>query len=162
MIRILFVCLGNICRSPMAEGIMRHLVSEAGLSDQIEVDSAGTSGGHAGEQPHRGTLAVLRKHGIELRHASRQFKRQDADRFDLLVAMDDDNVLSMLGLFSKQNPPPIHYLLDFIPEGPRRRSVPDPWYTGDFDGVYEMLDQACRGLLEHVRANHLPARAAMR
>ena len=154
MIKVLFVCLGNICRSPMAEGIMRHLVAERGLSDQIALDSAGTSRYHIGEQPHPKTLHVLREHGIALQHAARQFIRADAQQFDLLVAMDMDNWSEMQAVL-RGSEYKTHFLLDFIPDGPRGRSVPDPWYTGDYTGVYVMLDQACRGLIEHVVAEHL-------
>lgn len=159
MIRVLFVCLGNICRSPMAEGVMRHLVAERGLSAQIEVDSAGTSRYHIGEQPHPGTLKELRKHGISLQHAARQFIATDAERFDILVAMDADNLADMQASLG-QNVPKIHYLLDFIVAGPRGRGVPDPWYTGDFNEVYELVDAACRGLLAHIEQEHGISRTA--
>ena len=152
--RILFVCLGNICRSPMAEGVMRHLVAEQGLSRQIEVDSAGTSNYHIGAQPHTGTLKVLREHGIDLQHAARQFKPSDGERFDVLVAMDGDNLADMQQTLGK-NGAKIHYLLDFIAAGPRGRGVPDPWYTGDFNEVYRLIEAACRGLLEHIQQEHL-------
>ena len=159
MIRVLFVCLGNICRSPMAEGSMRHQGEQKGLSRQIEVDSAGTSRYHIGEQPHPGTLKVLREHGIELRHAARQFTAADARKFDVLVAMDGDNIADMRGAL-KDSGNQIHYLLDFIPGGERSRGVPDPWYTGDFNEVYDLLDRACAGLLEHVISEHLPGHQA--
>ena len=157
MVRVLFVCLGNICRSPMAEGILRHQVAQQGLSRQIEVDSAGTSRYHIGEQPHPGTLKVLREHGIELRHAARQFTAADARDFDILVAMDGDNIADMRSAL-KDSANHIHYLLDFIPDGQRSRGVPDPWYTGDFNEVYDLLDHACQGLLEHIVSEHLGGR----
>lgn len=155
MIRVLFVCLGNICRSPMAEGVMRHLVAQRGLDAVIEVDSAGTSRYHIGEQPHHGTLRVLRDNGIALRHAARQFTRADAEDFDILVAMDGDNIADMHQTLG-HNGAKIHYLLDFIPDGPRGRGVPDPWYTGDFEEVYDLVNRACQGLLDHIEQKHLP------
>lgn len=155
MIRVLFVCLGNICRSPMAEGVMRHLVEQRGLSEQIEVDSAGTSRYHIGEQPHTGTLRVLREHGISLRHAARQFTRDDAEQFDVLVAMDAANITDMQQMLPTKDTAKIHYLLDFIPDGPRGRGVPDPWYTGDFEEVYDLVTEACEGLLTHIETEHL-------
>ncbi len=155
MVRVLFVCLGNICRSPMAEGVFRHLVAQRELSAHITTDSAGTSRYHIGEPPHHGTLQILHQNGIQLQHAARQFTRADAERFDLLVAMDSDNISDMQHVFPHGQAPEIHYLLDFIPDGPRGRGVPDPWYTGDFDAVYQLVAAACHGLLEHIVHEHL-------
>lgn len=153
--RIVFVCLGNICRSPMAEGIMRHLVAQRGLTNQIEVDSAGTSRYHIGEQPHHGTLRVLREHGIELRHAARQFIAADSQHFEVIVAMDTSNYADMQATIGKTKP--IHLMLDFIPNGRKGRDVPDPWYTGDFEAVYDLVLQACEGLLDYVQTEYLAA-----
>nr|MBP8252010.1 low molecular weight phosphotyrosine protein phosphatase [Herpetosiphon sp.] len=153
MVRIVFVCLGNICRSPMAEGVMRHLVAKHGLSHQIEVDSAGTSRYHIGEQPHHGTMRVLRQNGIELHHAARQFTDDDADNFDILVAMDTSNYADMQATIGKTKD--VHLMLDFIPNGRKGRDVPDPWYTGNFEHVYDLLVQACEGLLAYVKAEYL-------
>ena len=150
MFRILFVCLGNICRSPMAEGILRHMLQQRGLDQQVEVDSAGTSHYHIGAAAHHGTLDVLQRNGIELTHAARQFAAADAEAFDMLIAMDADNVADMRRLFTPATMPEIHYLLDFIPDGPRAQGVPDPWYTGDFDAVYTLIFAACTGLLDYL------------
>lgn len=153
MVRIVFVCLGNICRSPMAEGVMRHLVAKHGLSHQIEVDSAGTSRYHIGEQPHHGTMRVLRQNGIELHHAARQFTDADANDFDILVAMDTSNYADMQETIGTMKD--VHLMLDFIPNGRKGRDVPDPWYTGNFEHVYDLLVQACEGLLAYVKAEYL-------
>src|SRR5687767_3765018 len=92
MIRVLFVCMGNICRSPMAEAVFENLVKQAGLSDQIAIDSAGTDGWHAGERAHQRTRDVLRRNGIVYEGCARQVTREDLQRFDYLVAMDSDNL----------------------------------------------------------------------
>lgn len=155
-IRICFVCLGNICRSPTAHGVMARLVAEAGLSTAIEVDSAGTAAYHVGELPDERSREAARRRGIELTHRARQFAAADLDRFDLVVAMDGDN-LSRLHrlrqLADDRTRPPILLLRSFDPTAAPGAEVPDPW-DGDDDGFEEVLDQcerACAGLLDHVR-----------
>jgi protein-tyrosine phosphatase len=140
----------------MAEGVFRHLVAQRGLAHVIETDSAGTSRYHIGEQPHHGTLRVLGDHGISLSHAARQFLHVDAERFELLVAMDGSNRADMLRLFDANTVPTIHFLLDFISDGLRSQDVPDPWFTGDFEAVYELVERACIGLLETIIDDYLP------
>ncbi len=151
MIRVLFVCLGNICRSPMAEGIMRHLVEQRKLSHAIEVDSAGTSHYHIGDEPHHGTLRILRHNGIGLSHRGRQFGKVDQQNFDYLIAMDTQNRRDMQAVLGA-NEAEVRLILDYIPDGIKGRDVPDPWYTGNFEEVYAMLNEACNALLDEIVA----------
>lgn len=146
-IRVLFVCLGNICRSPMAEAVFKHLVREAGLADRIDVESAGTGGWHVGERPHSGTLQVLRANQIEVGgKRARQLSRSDLSEFDYIIAMDQENVSDIQALFNRRVP----RLLEFAPPG-TPLDVPDPYYTGGFDHVYGLVLAGCKGLLAHIR-----------
>jgi len=151
MIRVLFVCLGNICRSPMAEAVFRHKVREAGLADRIEADSAGTGSWHIGKPPHQGTIDVLTRRRIDYSGIiARQVSKNDLDKFDYIVAMDENNVKNLRSLGGDSDNGKIVRLLDFVPEQPIR-DVPDPYYTGNFDEVYELVDQGCEKLLDHIR-----------
>jgi protein-tyrosine phosphatase len=157
LVRICFVCLGNICRSPIAEGVMRHLVGDAGLARSIEVESAGTASYHAGEAADRRARQAAERRGIALRGRARQFKRADWDKFDYVLAMDLTNLRDL------QESAPSHdhlkklkLLREFDSEAPPGASVPDPYY-GDDDGFDEVLDicqSACEKLLAHVRREH--------
>lgn len=154
--RICFVCMGNICRSPTAEGVMARLVAEAGLSERIALDSAGTGGWHVGELPDPRTRAAAKRRGLELVHRARQLTRADLARFDLLVVMDRDNLRNVRALAADRSAEvaEIALLRSFDPEAPEGAEVPDP-YTGGADGFEQVLDQcerACAGLLAHVRA----------
>jgi protein-tyrosine phosphatase len=144
--RILFVCMGNICRSPTAEGVMRRLIEEAGLD--IEVDSAGTGGWHAGEPPDdRATLAARRR-GVTLAGAARQVKPADFRRFDMLIALDRSNLRDLLALAPDEEAAAKVRLLVADAD------VPDPYYGGDrgFENVLDMVEAACRELLDELRA----------
>lgn len=146
-IRVLFVCLGNICRSPMAEAVFRHLVKEAGLSNRIDVESAGTGGWHSGERPHSGTLAVLKHNQVEVGgKRARQLSRSDLANFDYIIAMDEENQDDIQALFHKRVP----RLMEFAPPG-MPLDVPDPYYTGRFDLVYDLVTAGSKGLLNHIR-----------
>ncbi|GAB4477944.1 MAG: low molecular weight protein-tyrosine-phosphatase [Anaerolineae bacterium] len=147
-VRVVFVCLGNICRSPMAEGVFRHLVKEAGLQDRIEVDSCGTGGWHVGEAPHRGTQLILRQHGIDYQHRARQISRRDLREASYLIAMDMENLeaIRRLGPTDAE----VGLLLDYA-EGLTVREVPDPYYDGRFEEVYRLVEAGARGLLKHIR-----------
>jgi protein-tyrosine phosphatase len=152
-IRICFVCLGNICRSPTAHGVMERLVAEAGLGAAIEIDSAGTGAYHVGELPDERSRAAARGRGIELTHLARQFTAADLDRFDLVVAMDGQNLHRLRQLAGGRADPPIVLLRSFDSTAAPDAEVPDPWAGGD-DGFEQVLDQcerACAGLLAHVR-----------
>lgn len=147
VIRVLFVCLGNICRSPMAESVFRNIVKEAGLSDQIDTESAGTGSWHIGERPHRGTAAILKDYKIDVGNKrARQITRSDVKEFDYIVAMDSENQSDIQALFGKRVPRLMEFAANGLPQ-----DVPDPYYTGGFEYVYELVEAGCRGLLEHIR-----------
>ena len=151
--RICFVCMGNICRSPTAEGVMAKLLTEAGLADRVTIDSAGTGGWHVGDLPDPRTRAAATKRGLELTHRARQFTRHDLDQFDLVVAMDRDNLRHLTLLLGKREQPLVRLLRSFDSESPAGAEVPDPYAGGD-DGFEKVLDQcerACAGLIAHVR-----------
>jgi protein-tyrosine phosphatase len=152
MIRVVFVCLGNICRSPMATAIFQHLVDQAGLSAQIKVDSAGTGSWHVGEPPHHGTMTVLQRLGIAYSGRARQVTRTDLQTADYLIAMDANNVAALRRLEHQVDlDKKLYLLLDFAPPG-SPCDVPDPYYEDNFDDVYHLVEVGCRGLLEHIRA----------
>jgi len=149
-VRVLFVCMGNICRSPMAEAVFRHLVAEAGLADRFAIASVGTGPWHVGKPPHHGTLALLAQRGVD--HGGKraaQLVVADFDRYDYIVAMDEENLADMSQLHRPAGGR-ARLLLDFAPET-GEREVPDPYYTGGFDYVYELVLAGCRGLLAHIR-----------
>jgi len=155
--KILFVCMGNICRSPTAEGVMRSLVREQGLEDRIEVASAGTGGWHAGEPPDARATAAARRRGIALDGAARQVRPEDFEDFDLLIAMDRENLRGLLAIAPDEDAAAkVHLLREFDPAsaGAPDLDVPDPYYGGDrgFDTVLDLVQAACRGLLEELRA----------
>jgi protein-tyrosine phosphatase len=147
-IRVLFVCLGNICRSPMAEGVFRDMVERAGLAGRIVADSAGTSAYHLGEPLHPGTRRILQMHGIDLRRVARVISDDDLRYVDYIVAMDSDN-LHALRRRADGAPVRLSLLLDYAP-AITARDVPDPYYTGGFEQVYRLVEQGCRGLLAHI------------
>ncbi|GAB7386880.1 low molecular weight protein-tyrosine-phosphatase [Bacillaceae bacterium] len=155
MIRVLFVCLGNICRSPMAEAVFRKLVEDEGLAGSFAIDSAGIGHWHIGKPPHEGTRRILKEHGIDCRGMkARQITADDLRSFDYIVAMDAENCADLRSLSGtgseSERRPQIFRLLDFAPEK-GVRDVPDPYYTGNFAEVYELVEAGCRGLLKHIR-----------
>ena len=150
MIRVLFVCLGNICRSPMAEAVFAHKVRDAGLSEHIFVDSAGTGGWHAGEPPHSGTRRLLSRVGIaETGHVGRQLTAADLDEFDYVITMDEENLTNVRRI--GRGRATVAPLMSFATEAGGITEVPDPYYSGAFDEVYQLVDMACDGLLETIR-----------
>jgi protein-tyrosine phosphatase len=151
MIRVLFVCLGNICRSPMAEAILLQLVQEAGLEDQIAIDSAGTGDWHLGQRPHHGTLEILARNGIPEGSRARQITRADLDTFDYILVMDDSNRANVAALGTPRAQ--VMRLLDLVPQV-QDKQVPDPYFSGNFEEVYDLLQRGCRALLDHIRTSN--------
>ena len=150
-VRVLFICLGNICRSPMAEAIFRDLVKKEKLQDHITCDSAGTGGWHTGNPPHQGTREILKKNLInDTGILARQLQIADLDSFDYLIAMDNSNRENIRLLNEQLEEIEVHLLMDFA-ENRVYEEVPDPYYTGNFDEVYKMVTDGCRGLLRSIR-----------
>jgi protein-tyrosine phosphatase len=153
-VRISFVCLGNICRSPTAEAVMRHLVTEARLTDRIIIDSAGLGDWHVGGARDSRSQKVGRKRGIALEGVARQFVAEDFDRFDHVLAMDRQNRAGLLALAPDDAArAKVRMLRSFDPSAPPDAEVPDPYYGGPqgFDEVFDICETACRGLLAHLR-----------
>lgn len=149
MIQVTFVCLGNICRSPMAEAVFQQLVNREGLQTHFKIDSAGTSGYHVGEPAHEGTRKVLLKQGIHYKGKARQVSWDDLrSETSYLIALDRDNELNLRHRFGDD--PRILRLLSFSPRFAHLEDVPDPYYTGEFDLVYELVEDSCQKLLRHL------------
>ncbi|MEO4054980.1 low molecular weight protein-tyrosine-phosphatase [Solibacillus sp. CAU 1738] len=148
MIRVLFVCLGNICRSPMAEAVMRDLVEKRGLSAEIKVDSAATSSWHIGEPPHKGTMAKLKEYNISISGMkARQLTVADFEAFGYIIGMDASNVRNTRDMLGQPDHPKIFRFLDLTPH---EKDVPDPWYTDDFQETYDLVVEGCEALLEKI------------
>ena len=153
--RICFVCLGNICRSPTAEGILRHLVSAAGRHSEFTIDSAGTAAWHTGKSPDARSTAAAARRGIRLSGAARQFVAADFDRFDYVIAMDRSNHTNLQRMArSDHHRARLHLMRDFDPDSPPGASVPDPYYGGErgFEEVLDICQRACEGLLAQIPA----------
>jgi protein-tyrosine phosphatase len=162
MTKVLFVCMGNICRSPSAEGVFRHLVADAGLSDVVGVDSAGTHGFHVGEAPDARAQAAARKRGYDMAHReARQVTAEDFRDFDLILAMDWENLSAMQQQCPKQYQHKLMLLMRFANEF-EEATVPDPYYGGPegFGKVLDYIEDACQGVLELVRKRATQYQAA--
>ncbi|MGR3762778.1 low molecular weight protein-tyrosine-phosphatase [Rossellomorea sp. NS-SX7] len=153
MINVLFVCLGNICRSPMAEAVFKVKVAEEGLEEKIHIDSAGTGGWHIGKPPHEGTLSILRENNIKGDDLSaRQFSPDDK-RFDYIVAMDDSNAANIKEVLPEEFHGSVFRLLDLV-EDSTEKDVPDPYFTGNFQEVYRLVESGCSQLLIKIKKEH--------
>jgi protein-tyrosine phosphatase len=159
MVRILFVCLGNICRSPTAEGVMRSLLHEAGMEREVLIDSAGTGAWHIGSAPDSRAAAAAGERGIRLEGVARTVRAEDFEDFDLLVAMDRENLQALRRLApSEEAREKVHLLREFDPAtGGEKLDVPDPYYgaEGGFEEVLDLVHAACEGLLEDIRAGRV-------
>lgn len=153
MVKVLFVCLGNICRSPMAEALFRHQVNAEGLSEKILVDSAGTSNWHIGKPPHHGTIKKLQEYQISTEGMfGRQFTKSDLETFDYIIGMDNMNIQDMFDICGQPNHPKVIRLLDLTD---KKIDVPDPYYTGDFQETYDLVSEGCAALLEKIKLEKL-------
>jgi protein-tyrosine phosphatase len=160
-VRLLFVCLGNICRSPTAEGVMRHVVIEAGMQDRVQLDSAGTGSWHIGSSPDPRARAAASGRGVDLTGEARQVRPEDFDEFDLILAMDRANLRDLRALAaSGEAEEKVRLLREFDPSssGAEDLDVPDPYYGpgGGFEEVFDLVEAACRGLLDEIRAERVP------
>lgn len=156
MIKVLFVCLGNICRSPMADGVFQHKVNQAGLGSKIMVDSAGTGSWHVGDQAHKGTRNILKKHNIPYDGRARQFKKRDLSDFDYILAMDSSNLTTIRQHAGGESDGEIRLFLSYAKEAGTVdiEAVPDPYYDDRFDYVYELVEKGSDALLAHIKAKH--------
>ena len=151
--RVLFICLGNICRSPAADGIMHHLVEERGLSEEFYIDSAGIGSWHVGQLPDRRMRQCGVRHGYVFDHRARQFSPADFDRFDLIVVMDEENYRDVTRqMRSEADRKKVVRIRDYFRSHAGQQTVPDPYYgtDRDFDFAVELLKDACAGLLDAV------------
>ena len=147
--RILIVCLGNICRSPTAEGVFRAIAAAEGLA--VEIDSAGTGNWHLGKPPYGPAAAAAAARGYDISDLrARQVTPADFDRFDLILAMDDANLAALERLRPAGNATPVALLMKHADEG-GHREVPDPYYTREFDAALDLIEAACRGLSDQLR-----------
>jgi len=152
-IKVLMVCHGNICRSPLAQSVMTHLVNQSGLAAHFYIESAATSREEIGSTPHHGTVSILHQHGIPLiPHRAVQMTRQDYETYDYLVAMDSWNVRNILRIVGSDPQGKVSKLLDYTDRG---GDIADPWYTGNFDETYDDVLKGCTAFLAYLRREHM-------
>lgn len=154
--RLLFVCLGNICRSPAAHGVMQRIVDEKGVADRFEIDSAGLYGGHAGDLPDPRMRVHAQRRGLNLTHRSRQVKESDFDRFDIIVAMDDSNYDRLRSMApTPDDERKVVKMADFFTLHPWADCVPDPYYDGaqGFENALDLIEDGCENLFQCIMHN---------
>jgi protein-tyrosine phosphatase len=156
MVKVLFVCLGNICRSPLAEALFKHKIKQAGLANKVTADSCGTGDYHIGSQPDRRSVQVAQKHHVPIDHACRQLVDSDLVEFDYLMAMDKSNHRNILFLASKPDQHAKVLLMRSFDKSDNLEEVPDPYYGGpkDFQEVYDILDRSLDGFIAHLHNRH--------
>ncbi|KPJ96023.1 MAG: phosphotyrosine protein phosphatase [Gammaproteobacteria bacterium SG8_11] len=157
MVKVLFVCMGNICRSPTAEGVFAKIVHDAGLTDLIEIDSAGTHAYHVGEPPDSRAQRSALQRGIDISLLrARKARTEDFEYFDYVLAMDEDNFQHLSVICPEEHQEKLQLFLEYAPHL-EYREVPDPYYGGakGFEHVLDMVEHAAVGLLEHIRTRHL-------
>lgn len=150
--RVLFICLGNICRSPAAHAIFQKMIDGAGLSDHFLVDSAGIGNWHVGELPDKRMRDHGYRRGYQIDHHARQFKLSDFDNFDKIIVMDDDNYRIITGKADNEDQRrKVVKMVDYLEQYAGEGSVPDPYYGGadDFEWALDLIEDGCRGLLKH-------------
>lgn len=156
-VSVLFVCLGNICRSPLAEAVFRNVVAEEGLEDRFHIDSAGTSGYHDGEPPDRRTTAVAAGRGVAVEGTSRKITAEDVAAFDYLIVMDAENLGNVQRLVDGARARPrVRLFREFDPEAGDDLDVPDPYFGGPdgFEIVHDLVERSARGFLDHLREHY--------
>ncbi len=156
-VKVLFVCMGNICRSPTAHGVFRKLVQDEGLMERIEIDSAGTHGYHVTEPPDRRAILTAARRGVDLEDLrARRAEPEDFLYYDYILAMDQENYMSLSAICPRGMERKLMLLMDFAPQL-RTREVPDPYYGGTtgFEQVFDMVEVAGKGLLAHIRRRNL-------
>lgn len=153
MIKVLFVCLGNICRSPMAEAVFRNMVEQEGLTDKFEIDSAATSVYELGNPTHQGTRDRLAKENISVEGMfSRQIEDNDFENYDYVIGMDNQNMMDLKDRVQSHNESKVFQFLDFADR--HGEEIADPWFTGNFDVTYDDIKEASKGLLEYLKKEH--------
>ena len=159
MVSVLFVCMGNICRSPIAQGVLENAIRDEGLEAEISVDSAGTGSWHVGEPPDARAQESAKRRGYELdSQRARRLEPEDCQRFDYILVMDEENY-SKVSALCRRSGAEVRFLLDYAPDPPMRE-VPDPYYGGPegFDHVLDLVESAVEGLLDDIRERHLRER----
>jgi low molecular weight protein-tyrosine phosphatase len=156
MIKVLFVCLGNICRSPMAEAIFQQQVKDAGLAEKIMLDSAGTGSWHVGEQAHQGTRDILKRNNISYNGRARRLAARDLSDFDYVLAMDNSNLNNIKPYMSDEQDTEVRLFLSYGLDAATVdvSEMPDPYYDNRFEDVYELVQKGSKALLEHIRKTH--------